>query len=109
MLLSSFQPFRKELCLSQRFLKHKLTAFVFGVVRSVSVIIRVLTSGQIDVGVCGEEPGRTETVQHTRQEVVLPTAGLGNVKRVRWQEEKMHGTLYRNKCRPTNNVQIHLH
>lgn len=38
---------------------------------------------------CGEEPGRTETAQHTRQEVVLLTAGPGNVKRVRWQEEKM--------------------
>lgn len=69
----------------------------------------MLTAGHKNVGVCGEEPWRTGTAQHTRQEVVLLTAGPGNVKSVRWREEKIHGMLYRNKCEPTYNVQIHLH
>ncbi len=61
----------------------------------------VLTAGHKNVGVCGEEPWRTGTAQHTRQEVVLLPAGPGNVKSVRWREETIHGMLYRNKCELT--------
>ncbi len=61
----------------------------------------MLTAGHKNVGVSGEEPWRTGTAQHTRQEVVLLPAGPGNEKSMRWREEKIHGMLYRNKCEPT--------
>ncbi len=45
--------------------------------------------------------GGQESAQHTRQEVVLLTAGPGNVKTWDGGKRKIHGMLYRNKCEPT--------